>query len=556
MSSSSSSPFSQMESSQKKTPVSRSNEGHILRVDFRGVQTLATKAVQETSKPSVIVAQSKARKSFPNSRLRNNIVQLDVKNSNSEIETDLPRSGSIHNPQENTVSACQNVERSTMSKEMSTQNVPSQVSEQKHNSINKTSASDQEIKSKVPLIPQSEPARKSETLKSEQTRNITSAHATSSDKIGASPEKTSLVVKEDILAHMKINYNTELNQSSHSQTVSSGNELENTFEAMPSLPSNTVSSSTYNDDSLKSNDMPSIVVEDSFDDLPTMNMNPEFSSSPNLKNDLSTKSNDFKEKSKIGRTTKIAFDKSFGSPVTKSSPDKGKPPSDIQEIFHPPTPAPTPQTEDTVNIEARMAAIHGEPLEAAAEAEIVSNVAHEISVNSDISDQIRSSTSRSDSDFKLTNDSDKHFDSDFSPSKKVRKAGRPKKPATKIVTIPKLPVEKKTSQQKIDSAGLSREVARLLKDEGAERIMQEMEGRGTSRRRTLTKEIERFPRDTRREKRLHDDEVEEVTKKRKRKRTDSATVPVMDSLSTDRPALKDWQVVKVGVSFCFYHFPS
>ena len=213
--------------------------------------------------------------------------------------------------------------------------------------------------------------------------------------------------------------------------------------------------------------------------------------------------------------------------VDKTSSEKDKGPlADLNENVLPSlTPALTTQMMKDSSVEARMAALHGEPLDIVEE--VVANVAHEVSINSDGSD--------------LTIELS---DSEFTPSKPALKPSRSSnKSASKVA---KAPVEKKAGKPE---SGLSREVARLLQDEGAERIMQEMEGKGASRRRTTTKDW--FSRDTRQEKRVIDveevkDEDEKKTKKNKRPRTDSVTATTADSFSADRNPLQHWQVVNVS----------
>ena len=85
----------------------------------------------------------------------------------------------------------------------------------------------------------------------------------------------------------------------------------------------------------------------------------------------------------------------------------------------------------------------------------------------------------------------------------------------------------KVLAKKKTKSGLPREVDQLLQDEGAERIMQEMEGKLTSRKRTPTKGYSFV--DTGDAERLFFDKDEKVQKKIKRPRTKSLTAPTADS---------------------------
>ena len=90
---------------------------------------------------------------------------------------------------------------------------------------------------------------------------------------------------------------------------------------------------------------------------------------------------------------------------------------------------------------------------------------------------------------------------------------------------------------------LPREVTQLLQDEGAERIMQEMEGKLTSRKRTPTKGYFGDTGDT---DRLLYGEDEKVQKKIKRPRTKSLTTPTADSFPFGRNSPQNVKVVKVS----------
>ena len=94
---------------------------------------------------------------------------------------------------------------------------------------------------------------------------------------------------------------------------------------------------------------------------------------------------------------------------------------------------------------------------------------------------------------------------------------------------------------------LPREVTQLLQDGGAERIMQEMEGKLTSRKRTPTK-IYSFG-DTGDTERLFHDKDEKVQKKMKRPRTKSLTARTADSFQFGRNSPQNVQVVKVSRFF-------
>ena len=153
--------------------------------------------------------------------------------------------------------------------------------------------------------------------------------------------------------------------------------------------------------------------------------------------------------------------------VDKTSFEKDKGP--LAEHFQPPA-----QMEEP-NVEAKIAALNGEPLEIAQE------VIDEVSVNSNGSDATLKL-----SDFELT------------PKQDLE---------------PNPPTVKKSASK----ARVSREIAKLLQDEGAERIMQEMEGKGTNRRRTSTND--RFYGDNRlyfHRERSIDDEGETAKKKKKK----------------------------------------
>ena len=163
--------------------------------------------------------------------------------------------------------------------------------------------------------------------------------------------------------------------------------------------------------------------------------------------------------------------------VDKTSSEKDKGPlADLNENVLPSlTPALTTQMMKDSSVEARMAALHGEPLEIAQE------VIDEVSVNSNGSDATLKL-----SDFELT------------PKQDLE---------------PNPPTVKKSASK----ARVSREIAKLLQDEGAERIMQEMEGKGTNRRRTATND--RFYGDNRlyfHRERSIDDEGETAKKKKKK----------------------------------------
>ena len=231
--------------------------------------------------------------------------------------------------------------------------------------------------------------------------------------------------------------------------------------------------------------------------------------------------------------------------VDKTSSEKDKGPlADLNENVLPSlTPALTTQMMKDSSVEARMAALHGEPLEIAQE------VINEVSVNS-------SDATLKLSDFELTpqkarepnspinkksskavshgeqfemaeevkvsnvvhevgaNGSDvtmKLPDPELTPSKETREPNRPiVKNSSKAA---KALVEKKAGKAK---PRVSREVAKLLQDEGAERIMQEMEGKGTNRKRTATND--RFYGERRshfHRERLISDEDENAKKKKK-----------------------------------------
>ena len=102
----------------------------------------------------------------------------------------------------------------------------------------------------------------------------------------------------------------------------------------------------------------------------------------------------------------------------------------------------------------------------------------------------------------------------------------------------------KVLAKKKTKSGLPREVDQLLQDEGAERIMQEMEGKLTSRKRTPTKGYSFV--DTGDAERLFYDKDEKVQKKIKRPRTKSLTAPTADSFQFGRNSPQNVQVVIVS----------
>lgn len=170
-------------------------------------------------------------------------------------------------------------------------------------------------------------------------------------------------------------------------------------------------------------------------------------------------------------TAMIELDIQVTSSVTNLKPpmEQKKPIPELQEVFtNPPTPAPTPQTDDLINVEAKMAAIHGESLD-------------------EIEDEKESNAgnNHTNSDVSFTATLSAESDSDVKPQKakssrgwKLRKIG------------PKSKVSQPCEEKKFKAAkprNVSRELERLFIDEGAVNIMREMEGRsGANRRRTTT----------------------------------------------------------------------
>ena len=180
------------------------------------------------------------------------------------------------------------------------------------------------------------------------------------------------------------------------------------------------------------------------------------------------------------------------------------------EHFHPPAPT---QMEEP-NVEATKN-LHDEPLELAQEVN-ASNAVHEVGANG------------SDVTMKLP-------DPELTPSKETREPSRPT-------------VKKSASKPRV-----SREIAKLLQDEGAERIMQEMEGKGANRRRTATKDA--FYRENRfyfHSERSTEDE-DKTAKKKKKKNTedgsDSVTAATADSFSVEPNSLQREKVVSYFVLY-------
>ena len=180
------------------------------------------------------------------------------------------------------------------------------------------------------------------------------------------------------------------------------------------------------------------------------------------------------------------------------------------EHFQPPAPA---QMEDP-NVEATKA-LHDEQFEMAEEVK-VSTVVHEVGANG------------SDDTLKLPGP-------ELTPSKETREPRRPT-------------VKKSASKPRV-----SREIAKLLQDEGAERIMQEMEGKGANRRRTATKDA--FYRENRfyfHSERSTEDE-DKTAKKKKKKNTedgsDSVTAATADSFSVQPNSLQREKVVSYFVLY-------
>ena len=483
---------SQSESSESphiKVPASKSDESLILGTSSTpGKRTsLATTMFRQTCETSTQIQsqempnmpRSKARKTFPNSKNNLPITHLADKDQKNLETIPPPLLPITTQPVASTDSTWSSP---IISKGAFCQDSPTTLTlHQLQQSHIKISTPEKDTKSTLPL------------------ENKASETETSS-----LPSTQGKPLKKATLAGMRTNFNRTMFSESDS-----GDPLD-----MPTLTAKTVGSkSVY----VSSNGTRS---NDSIADVPPILT--ASSSFTNSKKDNLTPKSEFEKEPKAAGTTKIAEDTNGGD---KPSFEKDKGPhSDLHENVHPPTPALTPQMEDP-NVEARMAALHGEPLDIVEE--VVANVAHEVSINSDGSD--------------LTIELS---DSEFTPSKPALKPSRSSnKSASKTA---KAPVEKKAGKPE---SGLSREVARLLQDEGAERIMQEMEGKGASRRRTTTKDW--FSRDTRQEKRVIDveevkDEDEKKTKKNKRPRTDSVTATTADSFSADRNPLQHWQVVNVS----------
>ena len=204
-----------------------------------------------------------------------------------------------------------------------------------------------------------------------------------------------------------------------------------------------------------------------------------------------------------------------------------EPPSlTISNHMSPPTTGPTTTNDDLSNVEAAMAALHGEPLD----------VVEEV-IESDASE--RNSPSRS--------------DSDYVPKQYCTpRRGKPRNRTSSNATNPSL--EKKIKKER---PLVNRELASLHSDEGAIKILDYMQGKDPSSRRVPRQETKtetptpRPPKSTNRppRRRASNDSLERKhPSKELKKRAEASMVPATSELGLHQDrTFNDWQPIKVNL---------
>lgn len=326
--------------------------------------------------------------------------------------------------------------------------------------------------------------------------------------------------KSSLLASMKRAYETELDRNARTLLSS---ESESTTEdgKSPSIKGK------------KSIEIPALMKIDEYEQAKRSSISS--SDSPpkllnKLKEEIETSAQVLMDVAKIPAVNQIPpEDRNKASANEKTSI------VDVHDVFHPPTPAPTPQADDLANVEAAMAALHGESLDSIEEMQINSSNG-EASMTSDYS---------------VTQDQ-----SDSDQTTPPRRETQNRKMGPKSKTMDKPPENKKPSTSKRPrTSAQARELARLYMDEGALNIMREMKERGENKRRTVIQseakkreEAKRSPSEkvSREEYRVPSarDGSQKATRGRKRKIGESART----SAAQDN-AMKQWEALRVCI-FC------
>ncbi|XP_057373967.1 uncharacterized protein LOC130694877 isoform X2 [Daphnia carinata] len=393
--------------------------------------------------------------------------------------------------------------------------------------------------------------------------------------------------KKSILASMKQAYTSELSQSD--KALKSENEV-NLDEpvGMPALTA-IIPESKINNEGTSDIDTPKMPVlemhaEDSFDEELNSLVKKSRFSSPDSKTDFGMDSQEdvFSEAcSKPTGLTAVAaipvdLSHQYAKPVHSNSKKQF---SDLQDIHHPPTPAPTPQTDD---LEAAMAALHGEPLDldpietvvAMTKIPVTNLVVTKVKRDKDLVDI---SAHSADSDYHPDSGNTEISSDDVVKSKrspkphKYHKMGPKSMVGTKLVNKPTKPspmakvtdeahhetkAETKPAVETKQPTRLSREVEKLCADEMVNNILRSMEVQGSSRRRASQAVVtykecqsnnpEKDIRFARRAKRIKEEGIFEKEstppKKNRNKRTTSIASSV-ESVPQDR-ALQQWEALQ------------
>lgn len=397
--------------------------------------------------------------------------------------------------------------------------------------------------------------------------------------------------RKSILASMKQTYTSELNQSD--KTVKSDDEVNlDDPVGMPALTAISPHSKITNEGApdIDAPRMPVLEIhaDDSFDEELNRLVKKSRFSSPDSKTDFGMDSQEDVFSETCSKPTEkmavaaIPVDLSYQYPKPVHNNSK-KQLSDPQDIHHPPTPAPTPQTDD---LEAAMAALHGEPLDPdpiettvamtkipvtnlvvpkiKRDQELVDISAH--SADSDYHPDLGHAEISSDEVAESKPHPKPHRYHKMGPKSIIgaKPVNKPTKPSSTAKATDEaryeIKAETKPAVETKQTPRLSREVEKLCADEMVTNILRSMEVQGSSRRRASQavvtyKEYQsnnsekdlRFPRRTKRIKEEGIFERESTPPKKNRKKRTTSIPSSVESVPQDR-ALQQWEALQVCVS--------
>lgn len=415
---------------------------------------------------------------------------------------------------------------------------------------------------------------------------MTVTSTTTSHVVGGSPIDEEH--RKSILTSMKQACISKLNQSD--KTIRSGEQvnLEETT-GMPALRALGISIGNEVPLDIDAPRMPVLDMnaDDSFDEELNCLAKKSLFSSPDSKTDFGMESQeDLLSESNSEPTGKVALatapvDRSMSTPNPVQNNGR-KQPLDVQDVHHPPTPATTPHTDD---LEAAMAALHGEPLVAdpvEMETAMTKKPPTSLAVPKLKGEKELISEYSADSDYQpdsgnaeVSSDDVEKIKPPIKPYKFHKIGPKSRTMAKPINKPPKLsPPVKTTGGANYETKDetkpvvktkphprLSREVENLCADEMVNNILRSIEEQGSSRRRSAqpvtykeyyqSNNSEKDSRASRRSRRVKEEEIfeRESTPPKKKKKTRTSSVPSsIESIPHDR-ALQQWEPLEV---FTFY----